>query len=218
MEQHPPRHARRTVIAIIPVRAIEGAKSRLGAVLDAEERRDLAERLARRTIAASVATPGIAETLVVTLDDTVRTLALDEGARPIRQRTSGLNEGLREARDEAVAAGADAVLVLPIDLPRISAAAIGDVVSGLDQARGDPTDPVVVIVADRHGRGTNALLLAPPDAIDFHFGGDSRHAHVTAATTAGAMLVELGGPLALDIDTPEDLLLAQAAEPEAIGG
>jgi 2-phospho-L-lactate/phosphoenolpyruvate guanylyltransferase len=218
VEQHPVRHARRTVIAIIPVRAIEGAKSRLGAVLDAEERRDLAERLARRTIAASVATPGISETLVITPDDSVRALALEAGARPIRQRTSGLNEGLREARDEAVAAGADAVLVLPIDLPEITAAAIGDVVAGLDQAGEEPGDPVVVIVADRHGRGTNALLLAPPDAIDFQFGGDSRHAHVRAATTAAATLVELGGPLALDLDTPEDLLLAQAAEPEMIGG
>lgn len=202
-----------TVYTIIPVGAIEGAKSRLGAVLDAEERRDLAERLARATIAASVAAPGVADTLVVTPDDTVRSLALEEGARPIRQRTSGLNEGLREARAEAVAAGADAVLVLPIDLPKASAAAIGDVVAGLLAARVGAARPIVVIVADRHGRGTNALLLAPPDVIDFQFGGDSHQAHVAAAQAAGAVVVELGGPLALDLDTAEDLLLAQTPDP-----
>jgi 2-phospho-L-lactate guanylyltransferase (CobY/MobA/RfbA family) len=70
--------------------------------------------------------------------------------------------------------------------------------------------PLVAIVADRHGRGTNGLLLWPPDVIDPHFGGDSHDAHVAAARAAGATVVELDGPLADDLDTPEDLLLAQA--------
>ena len=62
----PPRPADlAAIVAIIPVGTLEGAKSRLGAVLDAEERRDLAESLARRTIAAAVATTVIAETLVM---------------------------------------------------------------------------------------------------------------------------------------------------------
>ncbi|HET8787069.1 MAG TPA: hypothetical protein VFM38_15655, partial [Candidatus Limnocylindrales bacterium] len=74
---------RRRIVAIVPVGAIEGAKSRLGAVLDAEERRDLAIRFANGTIRAAVATPGIDETLVVTPDDEVRELALVAGARPL---------------------------------------------------------------------------------------------------------------------------------------
>src|SRR5438093_585798 len=73
----------------------------------------------------------------------------------------------------------------------------------------DPRRPLVAIVPDRHGRGTNALLLAPPDAIDTCFGGDSRAAHAAAAREAGAALVELDGPLTLDLDTPDDLLLAE---------
>ncbi|MEO5884394.1 MAG: hypothetical protein ABIQ58_02635, partial [Candidatus Limnocylindrales bacterium] len=101
------------VVAIIPIGMLDGAKSRLGSVLDAEERHDLARTFATRTIAAAVAAATIAETLVVTPDDGVRSLALDLGARPLRQRGSGLNEGLREARAEALAAGADAILVLP---------------------------------------------------------------------------------------------------------
>ena len=194
------------VFAVIPVGALDGAKSRLGEVLDAEERHDLVLRLADATIRAAVATPGIADTLVITPDDTVRGLALAAGARPIRQRSRGLNAGLREARGEALAAGAAAVLILPIDLPNVTPSALAAVV---DTLAGEP-GPLVAIVPDRHGRGTNALLLAPPDVIDFHFGGDSRAAHVAAATAAGARIEELDGPLRQDLDTPDDLLASQA--------
>ncbi len=195
------------VIAIIPVGMLDGAKSRLGAVLDAEERHDLARQLAVTTIRAAVAAPGIAETLVITPDDEVRGLALDAGARPIRQRSRGLNAGLREARDEAIAAGADAILVLPTDLPGVTPGLLGPLVD----MTVDRPGPLVIIVPDRHDRGTNALLLAPPDVIDFRFGGDSKAAHVEAARAVpGAVVTVRHGPLTLDLDTPEDLLLAQA--------
>jgi 2-phospho-L-lactate guanylyltransferase len=73
-----------------------------------------------------------------------------------------------------------------------------------------------VAVSDRHRRGTNALLVAPPDAIEFAFGGDSRAAHADCAADAAARLVELaGGPLGLDLDTPEDLLRVQELAPES---
>jgi 2-phospho-L-lactate guanylyltransferase len=204
----------RMTIAVIPVRGLDGAKSRLGAVLDAEERRDLAERLARRTIRAAVATPAIAETLVVTPDDEVRRLAVELGARPLLQRSSGLNQALRQARAEAIEAGADALLVLPTDLPRITS----DAISALLDTLADPARPLVAIAPDRHGRGTNALLLAPPDAIEFCFGGDSRAAHVEAAAAVGAHLVEVDGPLGIDLDTPDDLLLAEHGDPELARG
>jgi 2-phospho-L-lactate guanylyltransferase len=193
------------VVGIVPVGSLDGAKSRLGAVLDAEERLDLTLRLARATIAAAVAAERIDEVLVITPDDVVRSLALELGARPILQRDSGLNHGVTAARDDAVAAGAEAILILPIDLPDVTPVAIDAVAATLD----DPRRPVVAIVPDRHGRGTNALLIAPPNAIDVCFGGDSRRAHAAAALAAGARLVELGGPLALDVDTPDDLLLAE---------
>jgi 2-phospho-L-lactate guanylyltransferase len=204
------------VVAIVPVRPLGRARSRLGDLLDAEERRDLVLRLADRTIRAVVGTAGVTETLVITPDDEVRDLASRAGARPLRQRSRGLNDGLREARDEALAGGATAVLILPIDLPAISPVAIGDVLATAERE----SPPLVAIVGDRHGRGTNALLLAPPDVIDVHFGGDSHDAHVAAAIEAGAALLELDGPLSIDLDTPDDLLLAEASGeiPESIGG
>ena len=70
---------------------------------------------------------------------------------------------------------------------------------------------LVALVTDRAGTGTNVLLVAPPDAIDFHFGVDSRAVHATAAHAAGAAYLEIAGPLDLDLDTPEDLLAAEAA-------
>jgi 2-phospho-L-lactate guanylyltransferase len=202
------------VVVIVPVSTLDGAKSRLGDTLDAEERRDLVTRMIRRTVEAAVGTPGIAETIVVTPDDEVRGLALAAGGRPIRQESQGLNRGLRQAREEAVAGGADAVLVLPIDLPMVSTSAIAAVLAPLE----DAARPLVVAVSDRHRRGTNALLVAPPDAIEFAFGGDSRAAHAACAEEVGARFVELDGPLTLDLDTPDDLLLVQEAVPGAVDG
>ena len=113
-----------------------------------------------------------------------------------------------------MAAGATAIVILPVDLPHVTPEAIEAVVAPLSR----PGRPLVVVVPDRHGRGTNALLLAPPDAIDVRFGGDSRAAHAAAAIDASALLVELGGPLRLDLDTPDDLVLAETADPELARG
>jgi 2-phospho-L-lactate guanylyltransferase len=204
-ETSPAQH--RHLVAIIPVGTLDGAKSRLGDVLDAEERLDLTLRLARGTIGAAVAARLVDDVLVITPDDAIRELASGLGARPILQRDRGLNHGVEAARAEAIAAGATAILVLPIDLPAVTADAIDAVAAALDE----PARPLVAIVPDRHGRGTNALLIAPPDAIDVCFGGDSAIAHQAAARAADAELVIAGGPLALDLDTPDDLLLAESS-------
>jgi 2-phospho-L-lactate guanylyltransferase len=129
------------------------------------------------------------------------------GAVTVRQETDGLNEALVEAR--LAAGAATAVVALPADLPGITAAAIDRLAETAEQAlRESPDRPVVVLVPDRHGSGTNALLLAPPGAIDFRFGEGSRAAHAAAAGAAGATYLELDGPLSFDVDTPDDLLEA----------
>jgi 2-phospho-L-lactate guanylyltransferase len=200
------------IVAVIPVGELERAKSRLGEVLDAEERRDLVIALLQRTLAATGGTPRIAETLVVTPDDEVAAIARVAGARVIRQTDRGLNHGLDDARRAAVDDGATALLVLPADLPGVSPVAIGAILTTLDER-----SPVVAIVPDRHGRGTNSLLLSPPGVIHFAFGGDSRVAHRHEAEAASARVVELDGPLSLDVDTPEDLLLVQTGELQVPG-
>lgn len=205
------------IVAIVPVGSLENAKTRLGGSLDAEERLVLAQRLLRRTLEATIGSPDLAETLVVSPDPAALEIGAAAGTRTLRQRSGRLNAALRFARDDAMAGGADAVIVVPIDLPLVSAATLAPLVREL--AAGGPTGgPRVVVVSDRHGRGTNALGLAPPDVIDPAFGTDSRAAHVAAGHAAGAVVVELGGPLTLDLDTADDLLLIERVEPELTVG
>ncbi len=192
---------------VIPVRTFEGAKSRLGAVLDAEERRDLVDRLLRRAVAAALATPGVADVVVVSPDPEVLAVAEEAGARPLLQRSRGLNPALQEAR--AVTA-APRLLVLPADLPSVTPGDLAVLLAAGDAAG----SPSVVLAPDRHGRGTNALLLFPPDVIDPAFGGDSRAGHAWLAESADIRFVELAGILELDLDTPDDLLLAEALRRE----
>lgn len=196
------------LVAIVPVRSLSGAKSRLGEPLDSEERSDLVLALLRRTVEAALAARSLAGVVVVSKDPEVGANVLAMGASVVLQQGDGLNEGLREARAE-IAGSASALVVLPADLPAISAAEIDRLADAAAEAvRREPGKPVVVLVADQHGSGTNALLLAPPTTLDFRFGKGSRFAHAAAAREAGATYVELAGALAFDVDTPEDLLAA----------
>jgi len=208
------------LIALVPVRSIEGAKSRLGDVLDAEERRDLVVRMLERTIRAATGSARIAATIVVSADPLAREIAEAAGARAIDDPGLGLVEALDEARRAALEAGATAVLVVPIDLAEVSSVALDAAIDTAfaGDSYGDPSAPLVALVPDRHHRGTNVLLLRPPDAIGFSFGGDSRAAHAGRAGDAGVRFVELGGPLVVDLDTPEDLLMATSAAGEGDRG
>jgi 2-phospho-L-lactate guanylyltransferase len=203
------------IAAIIPVNTLEGAKSRLGGTLDAEERRDLVEGLLARTVDAALAVLAdgrLGDVLVISPDREVLARAAAVGARTLRQRTSGLNAGLMEARDDVVAGGADAVLVLPIDLPFITAEAV---LTLIDAIEASPAG--VVLVTDRHGTGTNALTLRPPGVIGFAFGPGSRAAHRAAAAAADATYLELESPLTVDLDTPDDLVYVESTAPERLG-
>ena len=204
----PPTADLTRVVAVIPVHALEGAKSRLGGTLDAEERQALVLQLLDRTVRAAEAATSIASVVVVSPDPAVLRAASAAGAGPIRQTDDGLNEALRAATRWATADGATAVLVLAGDLPGISVAAIEAVVGAATEAL-QPGRSLVALVPDRHGRGTNAILISPPSAIPFAFGAGSRAAHLAAAAGASASVTELDGPLTLDLDLPEDLIRAE---------
>lgn len=195
--------------ALVPIRGLETAKTRLGQDLDAEERIDLVTRLLRRTLIATRDSRRIAGTIVVTMDPEAAGIAKELRAVGLVERAPGLNAAIEAARSLAVARGATAVLVLPADLPSVAPQAIDDLLATAASAPG--ASRLVAIVPDRHGLGTNALLLSPPDAIDPAFGDASRATHEQRAQGAGARYVELDGPLSLDVDTPADLLAAEAA-------
>ena len=94
---------------------------------------------------------------------------------------------------------ADSVLVLPADLPFINAEDLRDMIELA-------TDRSVVIATDRENDGTNALLIRPPGAIEYDYGGGSYQRHVRLARAAGLQVREFQSDrLSLDIDVPEDL-------------
>src|SRR4051812_23449045 len=170
--------------ALVPLRGLSTAKTRLGPDLDPATRQALVEALLRRTLIAVREARSIAGTVVVTKDPLVAGMAQAHGAVGLVEHLPGLNEAIDAARSLAMARGASAVLVLPADLPAVSAAAVDALVgtaaatlatTGRDGRRG-----LVGVVTDRHGRGTNVLLLTPPDAAEPRFGTESRSAHRAA--------------------------------------
>lgn len=194
--------------ALVPLRGLETAKTRLGGELDAEERLDLVTAMARRTLAATRDAELVTGTVLVTADPAAAQLAAGFGAESLVQRIAGLNAAICEARAQALEHGATAVVVLPIDLAAVSAAAIDEVVRAAAD-HDTAADRLVVVVPDRHGSGTNVLLATPPAVIDPAFGADSRARHAALAAAAGAAYLELGGPLTFDVDTAEDLVAAE---------
>ncbi len=211
---------------LIPLRSLAGGKARLGGAIDAEERETLLRGLLVRTMGVVRAWPACEMVHVVSTDPEVlvaaRAAALGSGPAPDRwsrstedgpplreliQRGEGLNEALRLARDEAIRAGATAVLMLPADLPLLSIEPLGRLLEAADAAltAGSGRPIVVVAPADARG-GTNALLLSPPDVIEPCFGTLSLEAHLRAAALADASLQVVDDVrLGFDLDTPEDL-------------
>ena len=196
--------------ALVPIRGLETAKTRLGEDLDPEERVELVTNLLRRTLVATRDARWVTGTVVVTMDPDAAGIAHELRAIGLVERAPGLKAAIEAARSVAVARGATAVLVLPADLPAVSAAAI-DALIGAAAEAAEGNGRLVAVVPDRHGLGTNALLISPPGAIDPAFGEASRAAHAARADSAGVRRLELDGPLALDLDTAADLLDAEAA-------
>jgi 2-phospho-L-lactate guanylyltransferase len=201
--------------AIVPIRGLRTAKTRLREDLDPDERAALVTEMLRRTLVATRDSSTIAGTVVVTLDPGAARIAKAHAAIGLVERVPGLNAAIQAGRSLAVARGASAVLVLPADLPAITPGAVSELVDacreGAEGAAELDLGGVVALVPDRHGEGTNALLVSPPTLIEPAFGTASRATHRAEALAAGATYLELGGPHGLDVDTRDDLLLAGAA-------
>jgi 2-phospho-L-lactate guanylyltransferase len=193
------------MIALVPVKTLARAKSRLAGTLDPPGRAHLMHDTLRRTLQALKGVEAISDIVVITRDAEVSQWAQEWGARVVHERDDGLNESLREAR--ALFGAADAMLVVPADLGWLD----GDDIRAMAALAGHG-GPAVIIAPDRHERGTNALLLQPPDIIDFRFGVDSAQAHATLAQARGVTpLWYRSSSISLDVDEPSDLTLYGAA-------
>jgi 2-phospho-L-lactate/phosphoenolpyruvate guanylyltransferase len=188
--------------AILPVKRFSSAKQRLGASVADPLRADLTRAMVGDVLAALHDCRTIECTIVVTSERSVAVAASEQGAIVVHDDAeASQSAAVALGVERALAEGVERVLCVPGDCPALDPAELQAL---LDLERADR--PMVVIVPDRHGTGTNGLLLTPPDAIAPSFGPGSCERHRSLAHDAAAILhVERPQSLLLDIDTGEDL-------------
>ena len=192
-------------VAILPVKRFGTAKTRLGDAVGDAGRAALAEAMLADVLDATTRVRGLDELLVITAEPRAEALARARGARVLRD--------LREAGQSAAAKlglhrvrAADRALLLPGDCPALDPRELEALL------RVAPGPRSVVVVPDRHGTGTNGLVLTPPGALVPAFGIGSRARHEAAAAAAGLTCVVHEVPtLSLDVDSPDDLAALRSA-------
>ncbi|HEX5417118.1 MAG TPA: 2-phospho-L-lactate guanylyltransferase [Chloroflexota bacterium] len=194
-------------IAIVPVKRLAAAKSRLAGTLTAAERAELVLGCFDRVLGALQTSGRVNRCLVVTGEAAIHERARRAGADPVDEVASGAgsprdhhNQAIETARQVGLAWAPESLLVVSADLPLLRPEDVRALIAR------SGTTPGIVIAPDRHGRGTNALLLRPPDAIRFQFGVDSYARHRQTAEAAGLPVQVYDAPgTAFDVDVPEDL-------------
>lgn len=185
--------------ALVPAKLGPAVKTRLGAVLNEEQRRALARAMLCDVLEALRSASCLAGVAVVTRDESVAALAAAADAVPfLETHAGGLNEGVAEGIAGCRARGASGVVVVMGDLPNLAASDVERAVAALP-ARG------VVLVPSRDGTGTNVLAARPANLLlPTFFGGDSLARHRAASAALETVVLPLRGA-ALDVDTTDDL-------------
>lgn len=186
---------------ILPVKRFSQAKQRLGASVGDQLRARLVRAMVGDVLDALSETDAIQLTIVVTREQAVAEAALLAQALIVQDAEQGQSAAVSVGIEQAISAGAERVLCIPGDCPALDPHELSALLA--------PTPPQaseVVIVPDRHGSGTNGLLLSPPRAIAPSFGPGSCARHRELAKRVG-MPCRLARPssLLLDVDTGADL-------------
>jgi 2-phospho-L-lactate/phosphoenolpyruvate guanylyltransferase len=194
--------------AILPVKRFGAAKQRLAAGIDDGRRALVVAAMLEDVLEAIGGARSIERTIVVTGEPAAAELALAAGAEVVADPGEGGHSGAALAGiARAEELGADCVVLLPGDCPLLDPRELERLLTGVP-------GEYVTVVPDRHGTGTNALVLSPPSVIAPAFGEGSCARHVAAARDAGVPhSVEELPSLGLDLDTPADVIaLARVLE------
>jgi 2-phospho-L-lactate guanylyltransferase len=186
--------------ALVPVKDVTQAKVRLSPLLSPTERHALAVAMLDDVLAALQHASALDRIALVTTDEHALALAaqwgfevVDEGSG--RGETGAVELAVKVCRER----GASSLAVIPGDIPLLTAADVDCVMQ-----HGTRYD--VVIAPSWDSRGTNAILLRPPDALQLRFGSWSFFPHVKQAKRKGLSYKVVRLPrVAIDVDTPEDL-------------
>lgn len=188
--------------AVVPLKALERAKSRLAGALGAPQRAQLIRAMLEQVAAALAATPGLAQVSVLT---TERAL-VPRGLGYLADTEQELNAALARAARDLRESGTDIMLMVAADLPFLTAEELGELV----EASGGGG---VVAAADWKEEGTNALAVPLRRPFPLRFGPGSLAAHEAAARAARLPWSVLRRPgLALDVDDPAQLASLARAE------
>jgi 2-phospho-L-lactate guanylyltransferase len=201
-------------LAIVPVKNFDIAKQRLAGALARGSREALAQAMFADVLAALRRARNVEAIVVVTAEPAAESLARQDATVLLDDRRSGQSAAAEIGIRYAIASGFERVLLVPGDTPMIDT---GEVDELLDRTEADGI--AAGIVADRHGSGTNALVLSPPDALAPGFGPNSLVRHVTRAEETGVShRVEHAPSLAHDVDTPDDLASLWTSLDDGRGG
>ena len=187
-------------VAVVPVKRFGAAKSRLADTVPAAARADIAAAMLFDVLAALGRCERLERVIVVSGEPRAARAATAAGVELIDDPDdSGHSEAALRGVAAALAGVAGCAALLPGDCPLLDPAELDEALAAVE--------PVSVgVIPDRHGSGTNGLLLAPPDAIAPSFGPGSRERHLGLARAAGVEGRVVAIPsLALDLDTAADL-------------
>ena len=189
-----------TVFAIVPVKNLEESKSRLSPFLSPNDREVLTLAMLNHVLATLREVDVVERVGVVSPSPQALLMAEDADATALPQESRGLNNALEEGRHWAISEGASSLLVLPADLPYLSASDVR-VLTMIPR-----NERAAVISPDEADEGTNALLMRPADAMPFTFGPGSYETHQRTARERG-LEVEIykHASVSHDVDTLEDL-------------
>jgi 2-phospho-L-lactate guanylyltransferase len=206
--------------AIVPVKRFGTAKQRLSEVLDLRARAAIAEAMVSDVLASLKGVDGIEKIIVVTCDPRAIALGKSVGAEIVLDSCEagqsaavslGINRAVELGMKQVLLISGDCPLVMKDDVERLleRAAALHGADNSRRNEHGASEGKKVgqaLIVSDRHGQGTNALLLSPPWALKPAFGEGSFARHMELADQAGIRLEAMSLPsLEHDVDTSNDL-------------
>ncbi len=184
---------------LIPIKNLGGAKQRLASVLDQAARTELAQAMLADVLQAICAWEGRPEVSLVTNDAFAVALARKLGFGVIADDANlGETDAIAKATAVCEARGVESTLVIPADIPLITAAELQKIYLAAPSQ-----GSVLVPAAD--GRGSNAILRRPAALFPLRFGNDSFQPHLAAARATGFTCNVLSLPgIGLDVDSPED--------------
>ena len=194
------KEKRTAVFAVIPVKKLDNAKSRLSPFLTAAERREFCLNMLEDVLNTVNSTKHINQTVVISNDLEVLRTTEKLDIAYLKEKKNGLNQAVSQAIDWCGKREISSILVLPIDIPLVKPVDLERMLALREKAS-------MVISPSRNREGTNALLLTPPNVIPTSYGLQSFHRHLAEASNREVSFSRYDSKrMALDIDTVEDLI------------